>query len=89
MNDKSNDDNHANQCNPNNDEYWHSREEDEETSDKWCPDRTLCINKEVLNLSNKGMTQKAASRIQSHADSSGTNQGFKARASAAAAKSNK
>ena len=22
-------DNHANQCNPNNDEYWHSREGDE------------------------------------------------------------
>lgn len=34
MTDKSNDDNHANQCNPNNDEYWNSREEDEETSDK-------------------------------------------------------
>lgn len=23
-------DNHANQCNPNNDEYWHSRENDED-----------------------------------------------------------
>jgi hypothetical protein len=22
-------DNHANQCNPNNDEYWHSRDQDE------------------------------------------------------------
>ena len=24
---KSDRDNHANQCNPNNDEYWHSREQ--------------------------------------------------------------
>lgn len=23
-------DNHSNQCNPNNDEYWHSREQDED-----------------------------------------------------------
>ena len=26
-------DNHANQCNPNNDEYWHSRGEDERPDD--------------------------------------------------------
>jgi len=25
-----NENNHSNQCNPNNDEYWHSRGEDEE-----------------------------------------------------------
>ena len=25
---KSDRDNHSNQCNPNNDEYWHSREQD-------------------------------------------------------------
>lgn len=29
MSDKSDNDNHSNQCNPKNDEYWHSREEDE------------------------------------------------------------
>ena len=40
-------------------------------------------------MSNKEMDQKAASRIQSHADSTGTNQDFKARASSAAAKSKK
>ena len=34
MSDKSDNDNHSNQCNPNNDEYWHSRDEDEESSDK-------------------------------------------------------
>ena len=34
MSDKSDNDNHSNQCNSNNDEYWHSREEDEESSDK-------------------------------------------------------
>ena len=33
------------------------------------------------------MTPKAASRIQSHADASGTNQSFKSRAQSAAAKS--
>lgn len=31
-----------------------------------------------------GMSKEAASRIQSHADKSGTNQGFKARAQSAA-----
>ena len=44
---------------------------------------------EVPYMSKKGMTQKAASRIQSNADRTGSNQGFKARASAAAAKSKK
>ena len=29
MDDKSDNDNHANQCNPNNEEYEHSREENE------------------------------------------------------------
>ena len=33
-----------------------------------------------------GMTGKTASRIQSNADRTGTNQGFKARAQSAAAK---
>lgn len=36
-------------------------------------------------MSNKSMTQKAAQRIQSHADKTGTNSGFKARAQSAAA----
>ncbi len=31
---KSDDDNHANQCNPNNDAYWESRGEDERP-DNW------------------------------------------------------
>jgi len=35
---------------------------------------------------NSGMTSKDASRIQSHADRTGTNQGFKARAQSSAAK---
>jgi len=35
------------------------------------------------------MTSKAARRIQSHADRTGKNQGFKARAQSAAAKSKK
>ncbi len=30
---KSDDDNHANQCNPNNDAYWESRGEDERPDD--------------------------------------------------------
>lgn len=34
MSDKSDNDNHSNQCNPNNDEYEHSREEGEESSGK-------------------------------------------------------
>lgn len=41
---------------------------------------------EVLYMSKKGMNQKAASRIQSNADKTGTNQSFKARAQSAAAK---
>ncbi|WP_406661896.1 hypothetical protein V7O66_05125 [Methanolobus sp. ZRKC3] len=36
-----------------------------------------------------GMTAKDASRIQSHADKTGNNQGFKARAQSSAAKSKK
>jgi len=36
-----------------------------------------------------GMTSEAASRIQSHADSTETNQGFKARAQRSAAKKEK
>ena len=36
-----------------------------------------------------GMTGKAASRIQSHADKTGTNAGFKARAQASASKKGK
>ena len=35
------------------------------------------------------MTPKAAARIQSHADRTGTNQGFKGRAQSAAAKQGK
>ena len=34
MSNKSDNDNHSNQCNDNNYEYWHSREEGEESSDK-------------------------------------------------------
>ncbi len=46
--------------------------------------------KEVKRVSEKsGMTSEAASRIQSHADSTGTNQGFKARAQSTAAKKGK
>ncbi len=33
MSDKSDNDNHANQCNPNNDAYWESRGEDERPDD--------------------------------------------------------
>lgn len=33
MSDKSDDDNHSNQCNPNNDAYWESRGEDERPDD--------------------------------------------------------
>ena len=47
----------------------------------------MTIQEEVKVLSKKsGMMGKAASRIQSHADRNGTNQGFKARAQSAAAK---
>lgn len=28
-------DNHSNQCNPNNDEYWHSREQGDGEDDDW------------------------------------------------------
>lgn len=40
-------------------------------------------------MGKKGMTSKAAVRIQSQADKSGANQGFKARAQSAAAKNEK
>jgi hypothetical protein len=33
MSTKSDNDNHSNQLNPNNDEYWHSRDEDERPDD--------------------------------------------------------
>lgn len=33
MSRQSDNDNHSNQCNPNNDEYWHSRGEDERPDD--------------------------------------------------------
>lgn len=33
MSQKFDNDNHANQCNPNHDEYWHSRGEDERPDD--------------------------------------------------------
>ena len=43
-----------------------------------------------VTIGKKGkMSQKAASRIQSHADNTGTNQGFKARAQKAASKKKK
>jgi len=38
------------------------------------------------SISDKKMSKKAASRIQSHADKCGRNQGFKSRAQKAAAK---
>ena len=41
---------------------------------------------EVLYMPKKGINQKAASRIQSNADKTGTKQSFKARAQSAAAK---
>ena len=37
-------------------------------------------------MSKKGMAKGASQRIQSHADKTGTNQGFKARAMSAASK---
>ncbi|WP_292471365.1 hypothetical protein [Methanolobus sp.] len=40
-------------------------------------------------MTTKGMTSKAASRIQAHADRTGTNQGFKARSQASASKNQK
>ena len=40
-------------------------------------------------MANKKMTSKAAHRIQSHADSTGKNQSFKARAQRAASKNKK
>lgn len=40
-------------------------------------------------MGKKGMTQKAASRIQSNADKTGTNQVFKARAQRAVTKGKK
>jgi len=44
----------------------------------------------MANTNNSNsMTQKAASRIQSHADKSGTNQDFKARAQSSASKNQK
>lgn len=33
MSRQSDNDNHSNQCNPNNDEYWHSRGDDERPDD--------------------------------------------------------
>jgi hypothetical protein len=45
---------------------------------------------EVQSMSKKSqMTSKDAARIQSHADSTGKNQDFKARAQSAASKQNK
>lgn len=48
---------------------------------------TTKLKKEVNVMGKKsGISKKAASRIQSHADKTGKNQGFKARAQSAAAK---
>ena len=48
------------------------------------------ILREVRIVGKKsGMTGKAAARIQSHADKSGTNQSFKVRAQSSAAKNKK
>ncbi len=44
---------------------------------------------EVNIMSKKGMSGKAAARIQAHADRTGSNQGFKARAMSSAAKEGK
>ena len=50
----------------------------------------LSIEKEVRALAKKTkMTPEAAARIQAHADRTGTNQDFKARAQSAAAKKKK
>ena len=49
----------------------------------------LTIKKEVIRIGKSKMTSKAARRIQSHADKSGKNQGFKSRAQRAATKSKK
>lgn len=40
-------------------------------------------------MSKKGMRSKSASRIQSHADRTGRNQGFKGRAQSAASRNKK
>jgi hypothetical protein len=40
-------------------------------------------------MSKESMNQKAASRIQAHADKTSTNQGFKSRAQSAASKNRK
>ncbi len=40
-------------------------------------------------MAKEAMTKEAAARIQSHADKTGTNQDFKARAQSAASKSKK
>ena len=47
------------------------------------------FKKEVIILAKKGMTAKAASRIQAHSDSTGTNKEFKSRAMSAASKKEK
>jgi hypothetical protein len=44
---------------------------------------------EVIWMGKSKMTAKAASRIQSHADRSGRNQGFKSRSQSAAASKKK
>ena len=41
------------------------------------------------DMAKKGMTDKAAARIQAHADSTNTNKGFKSRVMRAAAKKEK
>jgi len=46
-------------------------------------------NEEVKDMGKSKMTSKAAQRIQSHADKSGRNKGFKSRAQSAAAKNSK
>ena len=49
----------------------------------------LTIKKEVIRIGKSKMSSKAVRRIQSHADKSGKNQGFKARAQRAVAKNKK
>jgi hypothetical protein len=48
----------------------------------------LITNQEKSMAKRNSMTKSAAKRIQSHADRTGRNQGFKSRAQSTAAKSN-
>jgi len=77
-------DNRANQLNPTHPAYWAARGHDMPSNES----QSTASAQDGSGSWRQRMTAVDAARIQSHADSTDTNQEFKARAQSAAAKNN-